>query len=83
MTFSSSAISSVRFCRPTGGVDEQHVDALLLRLRQRIEGKARRIGALRAGDDRRAGALAPHFELLDGGGAEGIAGGEHGLHAER
>ena len=44
---------------------------------QGVEGEARGVRALRAGDDRRAGALAPDLELLDRRGAEGVAGGEH------
>ena len=46
-------------------------------LRQRVEGEARRVGALLARDDARAGALAPDLQLLDRGGAERVAGGEH------
>ncbi|MNN93142.1 hypothetical protein D3C81_2115330 [compost metagenome] len=33
------------------------------------------------GDHRDVVALAPHLQLLDGGGAEGVAGGEHDLLA--
>ncbi len=44
---------------------------------QRIEGEARGVGADIAGDDGRAGALAPDLELIDGGGAEGVAGRQH------
>ena len=37
--------------------------------------------ALLAGEDRRADPLAPDLQLLDGGGPEGVAGGEHHLQA--
>ena len=50
---------------------------LALRLLQGVEGEARRVRALLAGDDRCADPLAPDLELLDGGGPEGVAGGEH------
>ena len=62
-------------------VDQQHVDALLLRRRQRIEGEARGIRALRAGNDRHLVALAPDLELLDCRGTKGVAGGQHHLAA--
>ena len=62
---------------PPGGVDEEDVDALLPGLREGVEGEARGVRPLRAGDDRGAGALAPDLELLDRRGAEGVARGEH------
>ena len=65
------------FCRRPGGVDEEHVDPLRPRCGQRLIGEARGIGALRAGDHRASGAGAPDLELLDGGGAERVAGREH------
>ena len=42
-----------------------------------VEADGRRIGVGISGDDRDVEALAPAFELLDGGGAEGVGGGEH------
>src|ERR1700738_4914299 len=41
------------------GVDQEHVELSFPRRSQCVEGKARGIRALRAGDDRRFGALAP------------------------
>ena len=66
-----------------GGVDQQHVGAGGLRLLQRLEGEARGIRTLLAGDDLRAGALAPDLELLDRRGAEGVAGRQHHRFALR
>ncbi len=60
-----------------GGIDEQHVDPLAARFGERIEGETGRIGAGRARDHRRAAAAAPDAELIDGGGAERVAGREH------
>ena len=67
--------------QPARGVDQQHVKFALARRGQRIEGKARGIRSLRARDNRRFGPLAPDLQLLDGGGAKGIAGGQHHLAA--
>ena len=67
--------------QPAGGVDQQHVELALARRGQCVEGKARGIRPLRARDDRRFGALAPDLQLLDGGGAKGIAGRQHHLAA--
>ncbi|MEY9187907.1 hypothetical protein ABH987_001535 [Bradyrhizobium ottawaense] len=67
--------------QPAGGVDQKHVDILLLRRRQRVEGKARRIRALRACDHGRLRPLAPHLELLDRRSAKRVAGGQHHLAA--
>ena len=51
--FSSSPISSVLFCsRPAVSI-EHNVDALVARLRERVEGEPGRIGARLARDDRR------------------------------
>ena len=60
-----------------GGVHHQHIHAIGLRLGDRVEGEARRIRALRSGDDLRADALAPDLQLLDRGGAEGVARRQH------
>ena len=54
-----------------------------LRLLEGVEGEARGVGAELRGDDRRAGALAPDLQLLDRGGAERVAGGEHHLQPAR
>ena len=59
-----------------GGVDDEHVDALRGRLLDPVEDDSGGIAAFLAGDDRRADALAPDLQLLDRGGAEGVAGGE-------
>ena len=67
--------------QPAGGVDDQHVGAVGLRRAQRLEGEARRVGARLARDHLGAGALAPDFQLVDGGGAERVAGREHHLAA--
>ena len=48
---------------------------------QRLVGEARGIGAGLLGDHRHAGAIAPHLELLDRGGAEGVARRQHHLAA--
>ena len=45
-----------------------------MRPAQRIEGERRRIRARLTSDDLGAGTLPPHLELIDRGGAEGIAG---------
>ena len=63
--------------QPAGGVDQEHVGAGFFRFFKRFEGEAGGVGAGRPGDDRNAHALAPDLELLDGRGAEGIAGAEH------
>ena len=60
-----------------GGVDEQHIGAHRPRLDQRVVGEARRVRTLRPGDDAAPGALAPDLQLLDRGGTERVAGGEH------
>ena len=62
-------------------VDQQHVAAFGLGALQRLVGETRGIGAGVLGDHRHAGAIAPHFQLLDGGGAEGIARRQHDLAA--
>ena len=60
-----------------GGVDEQHVDAAFLRRAQRVEDETGGVAAGFPRDESRAGALAPDLELVDGGGAEGVAGRQH------
>src|SRR5690606_6051331 len=59
-----------------GGVDDQHLNAGGLRLPERVEGEAGGVGPDVAGDDLRAGALAPDLQLIDRRGAKGVAGGE-------
>ena len=81
--FSSSAISSALFCRRPAVSMSRTSAPLCSRLLERIEGEAGGIGALRPRDDRRAGALPQIFELLDGGGPERVAGGEHHLRPSR
>ena len=51
-----------------------------LRALERLIGDAGRIGADLLGDHLGADASAPHLQLVDGRGAEGVGGGEH--HAE-
>ena len=63
--------------QPACRVDQQHVGAGGFRLVDGVEGEGGRVGSLRFGNDRGAGALAPDLELLDGGGPEGVAGGHH------
>ena len=50
--------------------------ALRGRLLDAVEDDPGRIAAFLAGDDRRADAVSPDLQLLDRGGAEGVAGGE-------
>ena len=75
--FSSSPISSARFCRRPAVSTSSTSTPSRLRGGERVEGKAGRIGARLARDHAGAGALAPDFQLLDGGGAEGVAGRQH------
>ena len=67
--------------QPSGRVDQQHIDAFRAGAFERLEGDAGRIGADLLGDHLRANALAPHFELIDGRGAERVGGGEHDAQA--
>ena len=60
-----------------GGVDDQDIDVAGPGFHIGVEGKARGIGAGRPGHDGGADAPAPDLELLDGGGPERVAGGEH------
>ena len=64
-----------------GAIDQQHVGAAGAGFGEGVEGEAGGVGFVAAGDDVAAGALAPDLELFDGGGAEGVAGDEHGFHA--
>ena len=77
--FSSSPISSALVLQAPGRVDQQHVGAFGARWRERVEGEARGVRALRARHHLGADALAPHLELLDRRGAEGVARRQHHL----
>ena len=63
--------------QPPGGVGQHHIDAARLRRLQRIEDHRARIGAGLLRAEQRAGAFGPDVQLLDRGGAKGIAGGQH------
>ena len=63
--------------QPAGGVHDEHVEAAGLGFFAGIVGHAGRVAALLAFDDVAAEPLAPDRELLDGGGAESIAGRDH------
>jgi hypothetical protein len=67
--------------QPAGGVDDEHIGVFALGGRERFVGKACGIGADLARNDFRADAGAPDFKLLDGGGAECVASGEHDVAA--
>src|SRR6185503_13597938 len=66
--------------QPAGSVDDQYVGAAVAGGVESVEGDAGSVGARGAGEDLRADAVTPNGQLLDRGGAEGVAGGEH--HAE-
>ena len=68
--------------QPAGGVDDQDVDAAAVGGLHGVEDDRAGVGALLVGDDRHAQALAPDLELVDGGGAEGVAGRQHDRAAE-
>src|SRR3990170_3233281 len=60
-----------------GGVDEEHVRGFRAGALERFIGDPCRVGPHLLGDDLDAHTPTPHFELIDGRGAEGIGGGEH------
>ena len=60
-----------------GGVRDQHVGAPGLGRLNRVVDHAGGIRTGELGDHRNAVALAPHLQLLHGGGPEGVAGGQH------
>ena len=62
--------------QPAGGVDDQHVLAVRLRLAERPLGDVDRVAVGALAVDGRAGLPADGLELLDGGGALQVAGGE-------
>ena len=67
-------------CRRPGGVDEQVIRLARLGGGDGVVRHGGGIGAVGAGDDFDLEPLAPELDLLDGGGAEGVARGEqHGL----
>ena len=60
-------------------VDDDDVGAAALGGGQRVEDDGARVGALLVRDDLGADAVAPLVHLLDGGGAEGVGGGDDHL----
>ena len=64
-----------------GRVDEDELGAAALRLLHDVVADARRVGAALARDHVDARALAPHLELLDGGGAEGVGAADQAARA--
>ena len=66
-----------------GGVDDHDVDALLAAAGDGVERDGAGVRALGAAHELAAGALGPALELLDGGGAEGVGGGDQDALAER
>ncbi|MNH13634.1 hypothetical protein D3C79_732120 [compost metagenome] len=64
-----------------GSVGDQHVDATGLGGLHGIEDDRSRVGPRVLGDHRNLVTLAPHLQLLDRGGAEGITGSQHDLLA--
>ena len=61
----------------TGGINEHQVAAALIGLVEHVIAHARRIGTAVTLDNRYAGTLTPHIELLDSGGAEGVGRTDH------
>ena len=68
--------------QPAGGIDDQHVDAPRVRRLHRVEDDGAGVGPLLVGDHRRPDPLAPHLQLVDRRGAEGIAGGDEDVAAK-
>ena len=68
--------------QPPGRVHDDDVDTALDAGLHRLEGDARRVTALGAGDDVDPDALAPRAQLLGRGGAEGVGGGQQHVFAE-
>ena len=62
--------------QPSGGVDDDDILAVLPRVLDGIERQTRRVRPLGAGDHGTARAFPPDLKLFDGGGAEGVAGGQ-------
>ena len=69
--------------QPPGGVGDQHVHVARTRRFDGIEQHGRRIRAGRMFNHVAAGALPPDFQLLDGGGAEGVSGDQQHVFALR
>ena len=59
--------------QPPRRIDNENIGALFFRRRQRVVGEAGGVGIGRRRHHRRAGPIAPDFELLDRGGAERVA----------
>ena len=59
-----------------GGVDDEHIHMAGAGGFQSVVGDGGRVGAVGLGDDGDGVAFAPDLELLDGGGAEGVARGQ-------
>ena len=79
--FSSSAISPALFCkRPAVSISRMSLP-LAAGLFQRLEGQPRGVAAGLGGDELRPGASGPDPQLLDGGGAERVAGRQHHFRA--
>jgi len=64
-----------------GGIDQHHLDAVRLGRGDGIESETGRVGARRTRLDVGAGARAPDRQLIDSGGAEGVAGHQHHVSA--
>ena len=60
-----------------GGIDQQHIDAAILRRTHGIEYKASGIGPGLTSDHFGTGALAPNLQLIDRGGAKRVSGRQH------
>ena len=69
-------------CSRPGGVDDHDVGPVAPRGGDRVEGDRSRIGVRGTLDEPDAGALGPHLELLDPGGAEGVGRADHDGLAE-
>ena len=67
--------------QPPRRIDQHHVGAFGDRRADRVEHHRGGIGTLPLADDWHSGAVGPDFELLVGGGAEGVGGGNHHLFA--
>src|SRR5262249_18034279 len=61
----------------SGGIDEQYIDAAFSGGGDGVKGKTSGVGAGLTCHEGCAGAIGPDFKLLDGRGAERVAGGTH------
>ena len=81
-TLASSRMSSGLVCRrPAVSMSTSSVPSRL-GLLEHVVADARRVGAALARDDLDARALAPHLQLLDGGGTEGVGAADEAAHAQ-